>query len=381
MNKKEKIQILQDLIQIQSVNTNEKEVAVYLKDLLSKYGIQSELITYDENRSNLVFEIQGQKDKDTDQTLAFSGHFDVVGVDEDAWSYPPFAAEIHEEYMYGRGTADMKAGVAALIIAMIELYEAGAPFSGTLRFLGSVGEEVGMFGSHQLTKAGYTKDVDALLIAEPSGKDIIFAHKGSLMYEVISTGKAAHSSMPDKGINALTQIAEFIQKAEKRLNEKTEEITNQQLGPMTNSFTVIQGGEQINSIPAKVSLLGNARTIPEFDQDKVIDVLNSVIEEVNQEIDGEIELNIMHKIAPVESTPDSKIIQSIKKATNKDLMTTTFAGATDASNYLNIDREIELAIYSNFDLTQAHTVDEKIKVDDYLELIDVYKKVAQNYLS
>lgn len=380
MNREQKIQILQDLIQIKSINNNEKEVALYIQDLLDSYGIDSGLVEYDENRSNLIVEIIGQKEG-ADKTLAYSGHFDVVDIgDENDWTHPPFAGEIADGYLYGRGSADMKAGVAAMIIALIELHEEGLDFSGTLRFMGSVGEEIGMLGSVQLTELGYTEDVDALVISEPVGSSVIFAHKGSLQYEITSTGRSVHSSLPHEGINALTQMVEFLHRAEKPLQEKTEEIVNDKLGPMTNSFTVIHGGEQINSIPSKVSVLGNARTIPEFDNDQVIKLLTDVIDELNEEIEGKVELNVTQSMFPVESKPDTDIIQSILDASGKDLEITTIAGATDASNFLRVDHDIELAIYSDFAYEEAHTVDEKVKVDDYLEMIDVYKQTALNYL-
>lgn len=380
MNREEKIKILQDLIQIKSINNNEREVALYIKKLLAEYGIDSELVDYDENRSNLIVEINGQKDGQN-KTLGYSGHFDVVDIgDENDWTYPPFAGEIADGYMYGRGVADMKAGVAAMIIAMIELHEEGLAFSGKLRFIGSVGEEIGMLGSVQLTELGYTKDVDALVISEPVSSKIVFAHKGSLQYEIISTGRSAHSSLPHEGINALTQMVEFLHRAEKLLQAKTDEFTNEKLGPMTNSFTVIHGGEQINSIPSKVSVLANARTIPEFDNDQVIQLLTDVIDELNDEIDGKIELNVTQSMFPVESKPDTAIVQSILEATGEDLEVATLAGATDASNFLRVDHDIELAIFSIFGYEEAHTVDEKVKVDDYLKSIDIYKQTALNYL-
>ncbi len=381
MDKDQKIKILQDLVQIQSVNGNEKAVALYLQNLLASYGIKSELVDYAEDRSNLVVEIAGNKEGDN-KTLAFSGHFDVVDIgDASDWTHPPFEAEIEEGYMYGRGTADMKAGVAATIIALIELHQEGADFSGNLRFLGSMGEEIGMLGSKQLTEAGYTEDIDAMVIAEPTSNGIIFAHKGSIQYEIIATGRSAHSSTPENGVNALNLITEFIQRAEKRFNEKTASIINDELGPMTNSFTVIHGGEQINSIPAKVSLLGNARTIPEFDNDQVVDLISGIMTELNQESEGKLELNVTQNMFPVESSRDSQIIQSVLAASDDDLEVKTIPNATDASNFLKVENDIELAIFSVFDGDQAHVVDEKINVEDYLNSIDTYKQTALNYLT
>ena len=178
MNNEKKISILQDVIRIKSENNNETAVAEYFQRLLAEYSIDSTFIEYAPGRSNLIAEITGKK---PGKVLAYSGHMDVVSAgDLREWTYDPYGAEIEDVKMYGRGTTDMKAGLTAMVIALIELKETGQNFNGTLRLVASVGEEIGMYGSQQLTDEGYLDDIDAMIIGEPSGKDaIITAHKGS----------------------------------------------------------------------------------------------------------------------------------------------------------------------------------------------------------
>lgn len=122
MKKEEKIAILQDIVRIKSVNDNEGEVAVYLKNLLESYGIEGKLISYANGRDNLV---ASYKKGNEGKVLGLSGHMDVVAAgDESMWSCKPFSAEIKGNRLYGRGTTDMKSGLAAMVIAMIELKEA-----------------------------------------------------------------------------------------------------------------------------------------------------------------------------------------------------------------------------------------------------------------
>lgn len=133
MNREEKIQILQDIIRIQTVNDNEKEAAAYYKDLLAKHDIDSKIVEYSPTRHNLVAEIKGEN---PGKVLVFSGHMDVVGIgDIDDWNYPPFDAVIENGKMYGRGTTDMKAGLTALLIAMIEVKKSGQLKHGTIRLV------------------------------------------------------------------------------------------------------------------------------------------------------------------------------------------------------------------------------------------------------
>ena len=119
MKKEEKIAVLQEIIRIKSVNGNEGEVAAYLNKLLEKHGIIGELVSYSNGRDNLIAQFQkGQSGK----VLGLSGHMDVVAAgNESSWTYAPFAAEIHGNRLYGRGATDMKSGLAAMVIAMIEL--------------------------------------------------------------------------------------------------------------------------------------------------------------------------------------------------------------------------------------------------------------------
>lgn len=380
MNKEEKIKILQDVIRIQTVNDNELEVAQYYKNLLEKHGIESKLVEYSPTRSNLIAEIKGEK---PGKVLIFSGHTDVVAAgDPKDWTHPPFDAVIEDGKMYGRGTTDMKAGLTALVLAMIELKENNTLKSGTVRLVATIGEEIGMLGSKQVTEEGYIDDADGIIVGEPSlgeGK-IVTAHKGSIQFEIISHGKSAHSSVPEHGINSIQQLVDFIQITNKKFDEAASVAENEKLGRMLNAYTVINGGDQINSIPAITKLRGNGRTIPEVDNDVFLDIINSTIEEMNKEIEGTLELNLLQNNPAVESDFDNDLIQSIKNVSNYPIEPVGMAGATDASNFGRINKKFDLAIFGPGEITVAHTVDEYVEIDDYLNFIDIYKKVADDYL-
>ncbi|MGH2064244.1 M20/M25/M40 family metallo-hydrolase [Aerococcus urinaeequi] len=190
------------------------------------------MIQYADSRANLVAELKGNEEG---KILAVSGHMDVVDAgNPDLWTYPPYGAEIHDGVMYGRGTTDMKAGLTALIIAMIELKESGQVFSGTVRLLACVGEEIGMLGSKQLTDLGYTEDIDGMIIAEPSTPYYNTKHKGSIQYQVIAHGRAAHSSTPEKGVNTIQLINDFINKTNVKIDEAAATAEKDMLGKMLN---------------------------------------------------------------------------------------------------------------------------------------------------
>lgn len=119
------------MVKIKSVNGNEEEVAIYLQNLLKKYEIPSELVSYAPNRSSLVAYLGENREK----VLGFSGHMDVVSEgDESQWTFPPFAAHIEGNKLYGRGATDMKSGLVAMVLAMIELKEKEVPLNGAVKF-------------------------------------------------------------------------------------------------------------------------------------------------------------------------------------------------------------------------------------------------------
>jgi len=380
MEKEEKISILQDIIRIQSVNDHEKDIAEYFKKLLSDYGIESELIPWNDSstRSNLVATVK----KGEGQVLGISGHLDVVEAgDASDWSYPPYDAHIENNKMYGRGTTDMKAGVAALVIALIEIEEEDIPFEGTIKVLLTVGEEVGELGARQLTDLGYADDLDTLLIAEPTAYNITYAHKGSMNYTIKAHGKLAHSSMPEEGINAIDDINALST----RLNESMEIVNgtyrNDILGDFTHSITLISGGTQVNSIPHLATIQGNIRSIPEFDNDRVIELLEQVIDEVNRDIKGELELTLDFNKQPVESKPDSKLIQVIQNQFDVTLPLVGLSATTDAAEFTKADNDFDVVIFGPGEPSLPHQVDEFVKIDDYLNFIDLYKKIYPQYLS
>ena len=299
MKKEEKIKALQDIVRIKSVNDKEEEVAKYIQKLFKDHGIESELVEYAPGRSNLVAILEGSQ---AGKTLAISGHMDVVSAgDESEWTYPPFSGEIVDGKLYGRGSTDMKGGTIGLAIAMIELKESGQDFKGKIKYMATVGEEIGTVGAKFLTQKGYADDLDGLLIGEPSGPSMIVStHKGSMSYKVTSVGKSSHSSMPEEGINAINQLNLFITKANARMQEITDKYENEKTGRTTHAITIIQGGTQINSIPEKAVLEGNIRSIAEYPNDKIEADLHQIIDEINQEIEGHLSIEWTQNNFPVD---------------------------------------------------------------------------------
>ncbi|MCX6016417.1 MAG: M20/M25/M40 family metallo-hydrolase, partial [Chloroflexales bacterium] len=141
----------------------------------------------------------------------FEGHTDVVTPgDRSAWTHDPFGATIVDGRMYGRGTADMKGGVAAMLYAVRAIQLAGAQFAGTIRLLIPVDEEGLMLGIKDIVARGHAAGAAGAIICEPEEREVCIAQKGALRLKLESFGRVAHGAMPEEGVNALTGMIHLV---------------------------------------------------------------------------------------------------------------------------------------------------------------------------
>ncbi|MBF0812432.1 ArgE/DapE family deacylase [Staphylococcus sp. KY49P] len=382
-SKDERVKILSDIIEIQSVNEKELDVAHYLQQLFKKYDIHTEILTLDgeSSRANLIAEIGNGK-----PVVGVSGHMDVVTTgDSDKWNYDPFKlTEDDQGRLHGRGSADMKSGLVALAISLIEIKEAGLLKQGSIRFMATAGEEVTSNGAALLYEKGYMDDIDALLIAEPSQDGIVYTHKGTMDIQVTSKGKSAHSSMPELGFNAINPLVDFIHALNTEYNKV--DVSSELLGTPTMNSTIINGGDQVNSIPEYAESLFNMRTIPQFDNKKFEELFNRIKEKIETESNGDITINPYVNRDPVYTTGDNSFLKLAKSLGdeyfNRNLEVTSSTATTDAS-YLMKDKseDFSFVMYGPGETGQAHQVDEYVYKDVYLTFIDLYIQLLTDYLN
>ncbi|HEG9013363.1 TPA: ArgE/DapE family deacylase [Staphylococcus aureus] len=400
-SEKEKIQLLADIVELQTENNNEIDVCNYLKDLFDKYDIKSEILKVNEHRANIVAEIGNGS-----PILALSGHMDVVDAgNQDNWTYPPFQLTEKAGKLYGRGTTDMKGGLMALVITLIELKEQNQLPQGTIRLLATAGEEKEQEGAKLLADKGYLDDVDGLIIAEPTGSGIYYAHKGSMSCKVTATGKAVHSSVPFIGDNAIDTLLEFYNLFKEKYSELKQQDTKHELdvAPMFKSLigkeiseedanyasgltavcSIINGGKQFNSVPDEASLEFNVRPVPEYDNDFIESFFQNIINDVDS---NKLSLDIPSNHRPVTSDKNSKLITTIKDVASSyveqdEIFVSALVGATDASSFLGDNKDnVDLAIFGPGNPLMAHQIDEYIEKDMYLKHIDIFKEASIKYL-
>lgn len=379
MEKNQKIEWLQDIIKMETINGNEEIVAKYIQNKLKQVNISTELIQYADNRSSLVATI---KKGNSDKVLGLTGHMDVVDPgDASDWKYPPFSATIEGNKLYGRGSTDMKSGLMAMVIAMIELQEEQKEFNGTIKLLATVGEEVGELGAEQLTNLGYVDDLDGLIVGEPSNYNLVYTHMGSINYTVTSEGKEAHSSMPQEGYNALNHLIDFSYHINQKIDEISSNYVNEELGSTIHNITIMNGGKQVNSIPNFASLQGNIRSIPEFSNDDIIKVLQDTVDELNKNQPYKLKLTIDYNKLSVKANKQSELIKVIQQQFDEPLPLIGIGATTDTAEFIKSSNPFEFIVFGPGESTLPHQVNEYVDIDNYLDMIDKYKQIILTYLN
>ncbi|MCI0131420.1 ArgE/DapE family deacylase [Vagococcus sp. CY53-2] len=379
MQKNQKIEWLQDIVKMETINGNEKIVAKYIQNKLKQVNISTELIQYADNRSNLVATI---KKGNSDKVLGLTGHMDVVDPgDTSDWKYPPFSAIIEGNKLYGRGSTDMKSGLMAMVIAMIELQEEQKEFNGTIKLLATVGEEVGELGAEQLTNLGYVDDLDGLIVGEPSNYNLVYTHMGSINYTVTSEGKEAHSSMPQEGYNALNHLIDFSYHINQKMDEISSNYVNEELGSTIHNITIMNGGKQVNSIPNFASLQGNIRSIPEFSNDDIIKVLQDTVDELNKNQPYKLNLTIDYNKLSVKANKQSELIEVIQQQFDEPLPLIGIGATTDTAEFIKSSNSFDFVVFGPGESTLPHQVNEYVDIDNYLDMIDKYKQIMLTYLN
>lgn len=383
MNKEKQIKLLQDLVQIPTIDDHEKQVVDYLVKLFEpyKHKVRITRIPYKGDRESVVISIGPQ---DSDFKLGFSGHMDVVNLgDPEAWQDDPFSGKLYDNHtkMYGRGTTDMKSGLAGMVATMLTLLEERVPLKGELRLLATVGEETGMWGSEELTKQGYVDDLDVLIIGENTiDLNVVYASNGDIDYTITSYGKVAISSAP--GINALDHMLDFIYMANQKL--RTQSKIHETLGPLVHNVTMISGGDQVNSFPGKVTARGNVRINPLYTVEEVQEMLEGIVSELNTWPNYQFELQYDFLGEAVDGNLQDEYVISAKQILEEILGHSVEVvgetGATDASNFIKSPSAPTIFVVGPGNQT-AHQIDEYVDIEEYIAATEFYERFARKYLS
>ncbi len=269
----EAVALTRDLIAFQTVNPPGAELPLveFLAQRLDAAGFTCTIQTIGEGRANLLARI-GRRDV---PGLAFTGHVDVVPLGAKPWSVDPFAGEIKDGRLYGRGSSDMKSGIAAFVVAA-SACAAQLKDGPEVVLAITAGEETGCDGALAMVQSGILPPAAALIVGEPTGNLPMIGHKGALWLKAETFGVTSHGSMPELGDNAVYKAARAIGRlAEFDFNVARHPV----LGKPTLNVGKVTGGLNINSVPDHAEIHIDVRTIPGMNHAELRDGLTGLIGE------------------------------------------------------------------------------------------------------
>jgi len=351
---------------------NEARCARFIGDFLRDLHIEGAevgLRKLAEGRSNLVATFGGRS-----PGLLLAGHMDVVPAkDAAAWSSPPYEARVRRGRLYGRGSADMKAGLAAMLASIASLR--GRRLKRSLSFVATAGEEIGFDGLEALVHDGSLRRITARcgVVGEPTEMKVVRAHRGGLVCRVIFEGRSAHAGDPSLGINSIENCALFLRSL-RTVRARLGSAKDPDLGHTIVTPTMIDGGTKSNVIPGTCELTIDSRLIPAVGAKEVLHELNSVIAGLHRKDD-----EFKARVEVLYETPALSVPREAEVVRLTESLTAARAGVapygTEAPVYCELGTPT--VVLGPGSVRQAHTVDEYAPVREIKSAESVYRRMIE----
>lgn len=371
------IDILKKLVSVDTTNPpgNEAELSAWIAALLESYGFLTEQPECGENRKSVIARLPiGKGPK-----FIFNGHLDVVPAGG-GWKTPPFEPVIRDGKLYGRGSADMKGGVAAMMEAGIEIAKDPQGLCGELCLNFVADEEIINLGTLSCKYAW--ENADYVVIGEPTNLQIAVAHKGTARFEITVEGKSCHSGMPWNGINAVRKASKVIEAVEE-LDRSLEAVSHPLLGRPSISVTMIKGGEKDNIIPGSCRVYVDYRMIPGDTGDSVEKTIRAYLDRIKRE-DDQFQYSVRRYInlEPGEVAMDHPFVKNaqevFRKATGEETAVRDFPATCE--QVLFTREGIPAIVMGPGRIEQAHVVDEFVELWQVERAAQYYELLARHML-
>jgi len=281
--------------------------------------------------------------------------------------------------MHGRGACDMKGPLAGMITAVKALVDSGVKLGGDLFISAVVDEEYKSIGTQRLIREYRS---DAVIVGEPTNLQIGIAHKGFVWLEIETRGKAAHGSVPEKGIDAIAKMAKIISRLS-TLEESYAEKRHNLIGFPKIHTSMIQGGSEWSIVPDFCRLRLERRTVPGETSSMVTDELDQLLDELSRE-DPMLSAKIkkIFEGSPMEIAASEAIVKKLQLAVREvKKIESKMVGApywTDAALFVN-NAAIPACLFGPGDIGLAHSANEFIKISEVVDSAKIYALTAQTF--
>jgi len=315
------IETLQKLIQINSVNPNldpdspgEEKIGSFIAQTLGDMGLKPEVHSLEPGRVNVIAVIKGSG---SGRSLMINGHMDTVGVQQ---MKDPFSGTISIGRIFGRGSMDMKGGLAAALAAAKALVENKTQLKGDLILAFVADEEYESIGTERLVE---NYQADAGIVTEPTGLKICLAHKGFGLFEFLTKGRAAHGSQPEKGIDANRHMGWIMAELDRMSQEQASRNPHGLLGLPSLHIPVIKGGREPFTYADQCRMKLERRTLPGETHDEILSDLRAMIDKLStrsRTFRAEVKTVLWRDPFETDRTNTivTKLFDSVKEVTGKE---------------------------------------------------------------
>ncbi|HET7197319.1 MAG TPA: M20 family metallopeptidase [Burkholderiales bacterium] len=368
------ISLTKSLLRFDTINPpgRERDCAHYSGRLLEEWGFRVDYHEYDDARTSVVARAGGVEGR---APLCLTGHIDTVALGAAPWTKDAFSGETEGDRLYGRGSSDMKAGVAAILLAARAF---AARLSGTpgLVLVLTAGEEGGCIGSSHLARSPLLGRAGAIVVGEPTSNQPYVGHKGSLKFHARFRGVSAHGSMPELGVNAVYKAARAIAALEKLAQEESFRAPRHPLmGEPTLNVGTVQGGDGINMVPDWAAVGVDVRTVPGVDHAALLARLKEAL--------GEAEVRVLSDLPPVWTPPENEWLQRAIEICARHLgarpQPRTATYMTDAANLLKAYRGAPTVVLGPGEPQMAHQTDEYCSQERIRQAVAIYEALIADW--
>jgi succinyl-diaminopimelate desuccinylase len=370
------VEFAQELIRFQTINppADYSDISSCLHEAIKNLGMETRYLEGLHGKRNVFGLCRGRSQE---RTLLLSGHMDVVPAgDPGKWTYPPFAAGIHEGWLWGRGSVDMKSAIAAQIFAARAVLDSGISLASSFMLGCTVDDETaGAWGMKYAIEEGLRSmgwPIPTLhVLGEANGLNLSISFKGRIWVRLSTRGKSAHGGEPERGVNAIEQMIPFLLRARSVLRQE-----HPLMGKDTLNLGIIEGGQKVNIVPDACTAHLDLRMCAPAAADQYQQGLEEIIETLKREDSAfEVtEFEVYEKRDPIEMARDHPAIGFMKecirgvRGKEPHLLGTLSAGDL----YHTMKRGIPGAWIGPGNPQLLHQVNERIRVDEIIEAAKIY---------
>lgn len=371
MSRVDPVTLAQELVRFDTVNPpgNEAACAEHIGAILEEAGFQVSFHLLAEGRPSLIARIGGLPEK---PALCLTGHTDVVPLGAAEWSFDPFGGEIDRGKLLGRGSSDMKGGVAAIVSAAVALAGKLERTPG-IEIVITADEETGTNGARMLAEQRLLGRAGAMVVAEPTSNALWLGHKGVLRFEGLAQGVTAHASMPEAGDNAVYKAVRAIRALE---TFEFGVAAHPYLGSPTLNVGWVRGGMNVNSVPDRASFGVDIRVTPAVD-------LPALKERLRETVGPDIAVSFGTEAEAVWTEPDVAWIVELREMMAAPDGSVAQIGAapyfTDAASLREGYGPIPTIILGPGEPRQAHQTDEFCYVERIEEAAELYTAIIRRW--